>query len=84
MSVVTSARLIYDPGETDAEDRSSSSRGEVGPLQKPLAVLLHNECADPVSFDMVAIVKQRLVSAVALFSSSGDENKIATKRRKIG
>jgi len=66
--------------------------GKLVKLQKPLAVLLRNDGADPVSFDMVAIVNQKLVfskrpvpivgaSAVPLFSSSGDGNE---KRRKIG
>ena len=36
--------------------------GKLVKLQKPLADLLRNNGADPVSFDMVAIVKQRLVS----------------------
>ena len=69
--------------------------GKLVKLQKPLAVLLRNDGADPVSFDMVAIVKQRLVfskrpvpivgaSAVASFSNSGDGNEVAAKRRKIG
>ena len=70
----------------------SSSRGEVGQLQNPLAVLLHNECADPVSFDMVAIVKQTLVFSkrpvpivgAPAVPSSGDGNEVAAKRRKIG
>jgi len=69
--------------------------GKLVTLQKPLAVLLRNNGADPVTFDMVAIVKQKLVfskrpvpivgaSAAALVSSSGDGNEKEAKRRKIG
>ena len=69
--------------------------GKLIKLQKPLAVLLRNDGADPVSFDMVAIVKQKLVfskrpvpivgaSAVALSGSRGDGNDLGAKRRKIG
>ena len=77
-------RIAYHPLE-----------GKLVKPQKPLAVLLRNEGADPVRFDMVAIVKQRLffskrpvpivgASAVVSFSSSGDGNEVAAKRRKIG
>lgn len=68
--------------------------GKLVKLQRPLAVLLRND-GGPVSFDMVAIVKQKLVfsqrpvpivgaSAVALSASSGDGNDLGAKRRKIG
>jgi len=68
--------------------------GRLVKLQKPLAVLLRNDGADPVSFDMVAIVKQKLVfskrpvpivgaSAVGLSASSGDGKEGGVKRRKL-
>ena len=51
---------------------------------------MRNDGADPVSYDMVTIVKQRLVfskrpvpivgaSAVALFSNGDDGNEVAAK-----
>jgi chromosome transmission fidelity protein 8 len=69
--------------------------GKLVKLQKPLAVLLRSDGADPVTFDMVAIVKQKLVfskrpvpivgaSAIAPSASSGDGKEGGTKRRKVG
>lgn len=69
--------------------------GKLVKLQKPLAILLRNDGTDPVSFDMVAIVKEKLVfskqpvpivgaSDVALSARSDDGKEGSTKRRKVG
>jgi chromosome transmission fidelity protein 8 len=93
-SVFTNTLLISIQEKPTLKIAHHLLEGRLVKLQKPLAVLLRNDGADPVSFDMVAIVKQKLVfskrpvpivgaSAVGLSASSGDGKEGGVKRRKL-
>ena len=93
--MITSALLIMIQEKPTLKIAHHLLEGKLVVLQKALAVLLRNDGADPISFDMVAIVKQKLVfsnrpvpivgaSAAALSAGSSDGKEGGAKRRKLG